>query len=240
MVIKSLLKFWPVTYSAKEVVFLSELEEVLELTDAKTFSLMAKDLFHQLAKCLGSPNFQVAEKALFLWNNEYIVSLIAENRKVILPLIFGSLFKNSKSHWNPSIHSLTYNVLKVFMEMDSALFDECSNKYKAEQAKIRADDAKRKKAWAKIEEDAAKNTVSGVSHVSKGYTRLAPVAAPQSSAYDSFQKSSTEEEPEEIDRILKQPQEFPVQPSRGLRRKSVIPADASVAALLSQHHSLDN
>eukprot|EP00002_Diphylleia_rotans_P041190 TRINITY_DN995_c1_g1_i4.p1 TRINITY_DN995_c1_g1~~TRINITY_DN995_c1_g1_i4.p1 ORF type:complete len:628 (-),score=130.94 TRINITY_DN995_c1_g1_i4:683-2566(-) len=204
MVIKSLLKFWPVTYSAKEVVFLSELEEVLELTDAKTFSLMAKDLFHQLAKCLGSPNFQVAEKALFLWNNEYIVSLIAENRKVILPLIFGSLFKNSKSHWNPSIHSLTYNVLKVFMEMDSALFDECSNKYKAEQAKIRADDAKRKKAWAKIEEDAAKNTVSGVSHVSKGYTRLAPVAAPQSSAYDSFQKSSTEEEPEEIDRILKQ------------------------------------
>ena len=43
-------------------------------------------LFKQIARCIGSPHFQVAERALFLWNNEYIVSLIAQNRNQVLTL----------------------------------------------------------------------------------------------------------------------------------------------------------
>ncbi len=36
-VIRQLLKFWPVTNSSKEVLFLGELEEILELTQVCTF-----------------------------------------------------------------------------------------------------------------------------------------------------------------------------------------------------------
>ena len=49
------------------------------------------------SKCL----FQVAERALYFWNNEYILSLIEENIDKILPIMFGSLYKISKEHWNP-------------------------------------------------------------------------------------------------------------------------------------------
>ena len=44
--------------------------------------------------------FQVAERALYFWNNEYIMSLVSDNATAILPVMFPSLYKNSKSHWN--------------------------------------------------------------------------------------------------------------------------------------------
>jgi serine/threonine-protein phosphatase 2A regulatory subunit B' len=58
-VIRGLLKFWPVTNSQKEVLFLSELEELLELTQAAEFSKMMIPLFQQISKCLNSSHFQV-------------------------------------------------------------------------------------------------------------------------------------------------------------------------------------
>ncbi|GFH23868.1 serine/threonine protein phosphatase 2A regulatory subunit [Haematococcus lacustris] len=57
-VLKSLLKYWPVTNSQKEVLFLGELEEILELTQSPEFQKVMIPLFKQLAKCLNSQHFQ--------------------------------------------------------------------------------------------------------------------------------------------------------------------------------------
>ena len=43
----------------------------------------------------------MAERSLFLWNNEYIVSLVAQQRSAVLPLVFASLERNEREHWNP-------------------------------------------------------------------------------------------------------------------------------------------
>jgi serine/threonine-protein phosphatase 2A regulatory subunit B' len=61
-VIRGLLKYWPVTNSGKEVMFLSELEEVLEATQAVEFQKCAVGLFRQIARCLTSLHFQVLNK----------------------------------------------------------------------------------------------------------------------------------------------------------------------------------
>jgi hypothetical protein len=42
---------------------------------------------------------QVAERALYFWNNEYIVSLISDNASTVVPIMFPALYK-SKEHWN--------------------------------------------------------------------------------------------------------------------------------------------
>ena len=57
--ILSLLKYWPVTNSQKEVLFLSELEELLELTQPPEFGKIVQPLFKQISDCLGSSHFQV-------------------------------------------------------------------------------------------------------------------------------------------------------------------------------------
>uniref|UniRef100_A0A8C2TV38 Serine/threonine protein phosphatase 2A regulatory subunit n=1 Tax=Coturnix japonica TaxID=93934 RepID=A0A8C2TV38_COTJA len=135
-VIVGLLKFWPKTHSPKEVMFLNELEEILDVIEPSEFVKVMEPLFRQLAKCVSSPHFQVAERALYYWNNEYIMSLISDNAAKILPIMFPALYKNSKSHWNKTIHGLIYNALKLFMEMNQKLFDDCTQQYKAEKQNV--------------------------------------------------------------------------------------------------------
>lgn len=58
-VIRGLLKYWPITNSSKEVMFLTELEEILEATQAAEFQRCMVPLFRQIARCLSSSHFQV-------------------------------------------------------------------------------------------------------------------------------------------------------------------------------------
>lgn len=60
-VIVGLLKFWPKTHSPKEVMFLNELEEILDVIEPSEFVKVQEPLFRQLAKCVSSPHFQVQE-----------------------------------------------------------------------------------------------------------------------------------------------------------------------------------
>ncbi|XP_072364793.1 serine/threonine-protein phosphatase 2A 56 kDa regulatory subunit alpha isoform isoform X2 [Scyliorhinus torazame] len=132
-VIRGLLKFWPKTVSQKEVMYLGEVEEILDVIEPSQFKKIQEPLFKQIAKCVSNPHFQVAERALYFWNNEYILSLIEDNSEKILPIMFGSLYRISKEHWNPTIVALVYNVLKTLMEMNGSLFDELTASYKAER-----------------------------------------------------------------------------------------------------------
>ena len=79
--------------------FLNELEEILDVIEPAEFTKVMVPLFRQLAKCVSSPHFQVAERALYYWNNEYILSLISDNVSVILPIMFPALYR-TKQHWN--------------------------------------------------------------------------------------------------------------------------------------------
>jgi len=57
----ALLKYWPKTHSPKEVMFLNELEEILDVIEPSEFVKVQEPLFRQLAKCVSSPHFQVTE-----------------------------------------------------------------------------------------------------------------------------------------------------------------------------------
>lgn len=146
-VITGLLKYWPVTNSSKEVLFLNELEELLELTQPDEFKVLLPSLGRQLAASVGSPHFQVAERALFLWHNEMISGLFADHRQDLLPILYPVLHVNSQNHWNPTVTNLTYNVLKIFTELDSNLVEECSRNYSEDVSRQEAKEHRRREAW---------------------------------------------------------------------------------------------
>ncbi|KAA6377503.1 MAG: putative serine threonine-protein phosphatase 2a 56 kda regulatory subunit delta [Streblomastix strix] len=79
---------------------------------------LAPVLFKKIAECISSPQFQVAERALSMLSNEYILQLISQTRGQTIPILFMSLYANTKTHWNNSVISLTFSALKLFMEMD--------------------------------------------------------------------------------------------------------------------------
>ena len=52
-----------------------------------------------ISKCIASPHFQISERMLFLWNNQYLTSpdalLGASYTKEVLPLVIGALTANA-------------------------------------------------------------------------------------------------------------------------------------------------
>lgn len=155
IVIRGLLKYWPITNSQKEVMFLSELEEILEGITLGEFQKVMVPLFWRIGCCINSSNFQVAERALFFWNNDQIVDLIAHNRHVILPIIIPALERNVQSHWNQSVLNSTLNVRKMFTEMDDPLFQACHAHFTEEQAKVCLVAEERKETWERLENAAS-------------------------------------------------------------------------------------
>ncbi|TIA92169.1 hypothetical protein E3P99_00763 [Wallemia hederae] len=156
-VILGLLRYWPRVNSQKEVMFLNEVEEILDVIEPAQFQRIMVPLFHQLSRCINSQHFQVAERALYYWNNDYIVNLMSNNLSTILPLVFSSLYQNSKIHWNRTIHNMVYNALKLFMDMNPPLFDECTSNYKPQRQFEKDKTVERQQAWENVRQKAIEN-----------------------------------------------------------------------------------
>ncbi|XP_076441966.1 serine/threonine-protein phosphatase 2A 56 kDa regulatory subunit gamma isoform-like isoform X2 [Babylonia areolata] len=235
-VIMGLLKFWPKVHSPKEVMFLNELEEILDVIEPAEFTKVMVPLFKQLAKCVSSPHFQVAERALYFWNNEYILSLISDNVSSIMPLMFPALYK-SKEHWNKTIHGLIYNALKLFMEMNQKLFDDCTQQYKAERQKEKEKLKQRDEAWNKINTLAKdnpqfKNLLSAPVTDSNDSTStaLGPSNEEEGDVITTMEKLQAEAKD-----LKKKPRDKPL-----LRRKSELPHDMSMVRALETHKRADD
>ncbi|KAI8816176.1 phosphatase 2A regulatory B subunit-domain-containing protein [Fimicolochytrium jonesii] len=245
-VVCGLLRFWPKVNSPKEVMFLNEIEEILDVIEPQEFVKIQTPLFQQISRCVSTPHFQVAERALYYWNNDYIINLIGDNANVILPIMFSSLYRNSKTHWNRTIHGLVYNALKLFMEISPKLFDECTNKYKQNRQLERKKQKEREEAWAKLEQIAAQNAGKVLSSGgAPGAPRLGVPVVPSVSVSAGLLSSATDETPSkaelpEDDLLGKDMQQFDERPTpQRFRRKSVLPVDETVLSELSRHRSLE-
>lgn len=85
-----------------QILFLNELEELIELVQMEQFAAVLRPLFLRLAQSVCSSHFQVSQRALYLWNNESLVRLVSARRAEVLPLIFGALYRNCENHWHRS------------------------------------------------------------------------------------------------------------------------------------------
>lgn len=151
-VIMGLLRYWPKVNSPKEVLYLIEVEDIFEVMEPHEFMKIQIPLFVQLAKCISSPHFQVAERALYYWSHEYFCSLVTANSDVILPIIFSALHENSTSHWNQAIHGMIYNATKLFMDSNPVLYDKCATLYRQSRESAEAREQWRKESWKLLEE----------------------------------------------------------------------------------------
>ena len=89
---------WPMTYLSLAYGLLANVKIIrcyLDVVTSESFSLIEITVYH--SSCF---DVQVAERALYYWNNEYVMSLMSDNAGVIVPIMFPSLYKHSKNHWN--------------------------------------------------------------------------------------------------------------------------------------------
>lgn len=146
-IVESLFNYWPQSSTGKQLLFLNELEEILEMITEKDFLILKDAVFRQIAKCIGHTHFQVAERALFLWNNEVILKLLTTNKDTLYPVVINALYESSRRHWNSAVFTLTYNVLKLLAETDPELFDSCSKACNTQKDKLKKIYNEREEVW---------------------------------------------------------------------------------------------
>lgn len=90
--------------------------------------------------------------------------------------MFAPLYENSKGHWNryvsfllvihpgltdsSTIHGMVYNAMKLFMEINPQLFDECSNDYTENQSTAEQRQLTRQHKWDVIAQQAKRKSGS--------------------------------------------------------------------------------
>ncbi|KAK8604808.1 hypothetical protein V6N13_082279 [Hibiscus sabdariffa] len=182
-VVGGLLKYWPITNSQKELMFLGELEEILEAINMVEFQKVTVPLFWRIGYCINSFHFQsliafsfvgfsklvrfsylsysyiayfVGLKELMCWLGFQVMELVC-----IFEFLAKTLEKNAQNHWNHAVLNLTINVRKMFMEMDDQLFMFCHTHFKEEEAKLSILAEKRKEAWERLENAASRQPITG-------------------------------------------------------------------------------
>jgi hypothetical protein len=100
-IVTALLKYWPVTCSKKELMFLNEMEEILDRVQPHHLGQTQVPLFRQVAKSINSPHFQVSERAIYVLNNDVILRFITNNRETLVPILSRALYANTHLHRKP-------------------------------------------------------------------------------------------------------------------------------------------
>ena len=156
-ILKGLIRYWPWSSSSKQVLMMNELEEILELLGHEQLLQIRGELFSLLAKCLDSFHFQVAERTLFLWNNDQLVNsgcLSKSHTSILLPMIYGPLEKKSNNdgegHWNATVEGLASNVMKMYTEYDLKAYSECQTKHAETEQMKKMERQSKDEKWAQI------------------------------------------------------------------------------------------
>nr|GMC83479.1 serine/threonine protein phosphatase 2A 57 kDa regulatory subunit B' beta isoform-like [Ipomoea batatas] len=159
VVVRGILKYWPLTNCHKEIVLIGELEELVEtLLQPSQYRTLALPLCTQITKCLNSWNSQVAERALYVWNSEKFWRMAAESMEQVFPILVRGLEDNLKGHWSTSVKELTQNVKRMLQELDPCLYTNCLLHLEIQQTLLHQQHISRRHKWNTIEEKAAANT----------------------------------------------------------------------------------
>lgn len=82
-----LLKYWPFANSPKEVMFISELIEVLETCEVGKLEPYIPRVFKRLVKCISGLHLQVADRAMCFFENDYFLNILKTYKSYTFPLL---------------------------------------------------------------------------------------------------------------------------------------------------------
>ncbi|KAK4491464.1 hypothetical protein RD792_002214 [Penstemon davidsonii] len=164
-VVRGILRYWPVTNCQKEVLLIGELEELVENMGPEQYKILALPLCTQITKCLNSWNSQVAERALYVWNNEQFVKMASQEIDEVFPIVVEGMEKNLKWHWSRSVRQLTENVKEMLEEMEPNVYSKCLSQLHHQDSAPNEEEMRRKERWERVEMAAKMNQFTQESYM---------------------------------------------------------------------------
>lgn len=188
-VLSSILRYWPQTTSKKEVLFLSEVDEILIALFRKPEILadVVVPLFRRLSMCIGSPHFQVSERALAILNTDYCMKFVEAFHQKVTPILAVALYSNTHmvaveverllyentswipgastrphGHWNSTIVDTTSETLKLFTDIDTPFMVLCKQEFDSKIVENLVRARNQRRLWDAVEDRVLENSPATV------------------------------------------------------------------------------
>ena len=89
------------------------------------FDDFAPQLLKRLLITSQGMHYQAAERSLLLLNSELIQKMVKNNMGKAYPIIVAGLLNGSQQqHWNQTVTTITYQVIRTYMEMSREQFEK--------------------------------------------------------------------------------------------------------------------
>jgi serine/threonine-protein phosphatase 2A regulatory subunit B' len=147
VIVRRLFRLWPVSCSLRELLFMGELRQIVEVMNMEQFASLSRQLFHKIGNCIASNNLQVSESAMVFWKNDKFLRFTTLHARDLFPIICPHLYRTGTTHWNTAIKNLAVSVIRICMETSPHVFDSfCRTMKVREQDEIDKKPAQRS-AW---------------------------------------------------------------------------------------------
>jgi len=122
--LNGLLKYWPFANCVKETLFLTELQEVLEIVDEDKISDLIVPLFRRIVRCIGGTHLQVADRAMCFFENDYFLSKLKAYKEITFPMLVPVIVELSENHWHKILQESLVALKTILSEIDHLAFEE--------------------------------------------------------------------------------------------------------------------
>lgn len=98
--LEGLLKYWPFANCIKETLFLTELQEVLEVCEVDKIEHLIPRLFKRIVRCIGGIHLQVADRAMCFFENDYFLNILKTYKDKTFPMLVPVIVDLADNHWH--------------------------------------------------------------------------------------------------------------------------------------------
>lgn len=98
--LEGLLKYWPFANCVKETLFLTELQEVLEVCEVDKVQPLITPLFWWIVRCIGGTHLQVADWAMCFFENDYFLTILKTYKEQTFPMLVPIIVDLAENHWH--------------------------------------------------------------------------------------------------------------------------------------------
>lgn len=122
--LEGLLKYWPFANCIKETLFLTELQEVLEVCEVDKVEPLIPKLFKRIVKCIGGIHLQVADRAMCFFENDYFLNILKTYKEKTFPMLVPIIVDLAENHWHKILQESLIALKTILKEIDPLAFDE--------------------------------------------------------------------------------------------------------------------
>lgn len=124
--VEGLLKYWPFANNLKELAYLNELLDVIEVcSEMHNIEPLIEPIFIRVIKCITSSHLQIADKVMCFFENPSFNTLLKTYKEVAIPTFVPVVNILSQNHWHKLIQESLIALSGILQNIDKDLYDRC-------------------------------------------------------------------------------------------------------------------